>query len=159
MQTSVTAERFHPFGLIARWWSNWTRRNNASRELECCGESEVAHLARDLGVSASELRTFAGRWPDSADLLSRRIKAVGLDETEIRQTAPEVLRDLQRVCGQCDAEGRCERDLNGGVQDRAWRGYCPNVATLDALRSEERDRRLMRRRTWRRSSQALPPCS
>jgi hypothetical protein len=35
-------------------------------------------------------------------------------------------------------------------RDRIWRGYCPNVATLDALRKEDRDRRLLRRRPqWR----------
>jgi len=147
---AVTAERIHPLGFITRWWSNWTRRNANSRELDCCGESEVAHLAQDLGVSASELRTFAGRWPDSADLLGRRMKALGLDETQIRQTEPEVLRDLQRVCGQCAAEGRCEHDLHRDDKNGSWRDYCPNVATLDALRSEERDRRWLRGgRKWR----------
>jgi hypothetical protein len=149
MQTpAVTEERFHPLGFIARWWSNWTRRNAASRELECCGASEIAHLAHDLGVSSSELRTLAGRWPDAADLLGRRMKAHGLDDSQIGQSQPEVLRDLQRVCGQCAAEGRCEHDLNRDPQDRAWRDYCPNVVTLDALRSEERDHRLMRTPKW-----------
>ena len=146
---AITAERFHPFGLIARWWSNWTRRNAASRELECCGEIEIEHLAHDLGVNSSELRTLAGRWPDAADLLGRRMKALGLDDAQVGQGEPEVLRDLQRVCGQCAAEGRCEHDLSRDPQDRAWRSYCPNVATLDALRSEDRDRRLMRKPKWR----------
>jgi hypothetical protein len=75
--------------------------------------------------------------------------AVGLSAEQIAHSQPEVLRDLQRVCGQCAVEGRCSRDLDRDEQDRAWREYCPNVATLDALRVEERDRRLMRRGKWR----------
>jgi len=54
------------------------------------------------------------------------------------------------VCGQCASEARCERDLDSDERDRAWRDYCPNAATLDALRTDERDRRLLRRRRkWR----------
>ncbi len=161
MQTTTVAERHvHPLGFIAKWWRNWTRRNAATRELDCCGASEVAHLAHDLGVSTSELRTLAGRWPDSADLLRRRMDVLGLDATQISHAEPEVLRDLQRVCGQCADERRCEHDLrrnekegtsnDGTSYDRTWRGYCPNVATLDALRSQERDRRWGRGgRKWR----------
>lgn len=142
MQThGVTEGHFHPRSFIARWWDNWKHRNAATCELESCGESEIADLAQDLGVDSSELRTLAGRWPDSAGLLARRLEAFGLDEAQIRQAEPQVLRDLQRVCGQCIAEARCERDLNSAAQDRAWRDYCPNVATFDALRSERRDRR------------------
>ena len=137
-----------PLGRFERWWRNWRAHDAAEQELACCGHDEVAHIARDVGVSASELQTLAGRWPDSANLLDRRVAALGLEQ--IAHSEPQVLRDLQRVCGQCASEGRCERDLNSGAGDRSWRDYCPNVATLDALRSEERDRRLMRRsRKWR----------
>jgi hypothetical protein len=150
MQTQAVQEQPHPLGFIAQWWHNWKRRNAARRELASCGDREVAHLAHDLGISASELRTLAGRWPDSADLLRRRMDALGLDATHVVHEEPEVLRDLQRVCGQCGHENRCERDLRRDERDPSWRTYCPNVTTLDALRSEERDRRWMRRaRKWR----------
>ena len=136
-------------GVLARWWQNWRARTAAVDEIECCGADEAARIAQDVGLSAAELRTLAGRWPDSADLLERRMTAVGLSAEQIAHSQPEVLRDLQRVCGQCAVEGRCSRDLDRDEQDRAWREYCPNVATLDALRVEERDRRLMRRGKWR----------
>ena len=143
MQQAAT----HPTGPLSRlerWWRNWRARAAARQELACCGRDEVAHIARDVGVSSSELRTLAGRWPDSARLLDRRIAALGLEH--IAHSEPEVVRDLQRVCGQCASEGRCERDLNSDERDRAWRDYCPNVTTLDALRTEDRDQRLLRRR-------------
>jgi len=148
--TASAEEHVRPLGFITRWWRNWTRRNAATRELDCCGDREVAHLAKDLAVSPSELRTLAGRWPDSADLLRRRMGALGLDATQLAHTEPEVLRDLQRVCGQCADEKRCEHDLRRDEKSGAWRDYCPNLTTLDALRSGERDRRWMRGgRKWR----------
>ena len=142
------AERTGPLGYLEKWWRNWRARDAARQELACCGHDEMAHIARDVGVSASELQTLAGRWPDSASLLERRVAALGLKQ--IAQSEPQVVRDLQRVCGQCASEARCERDLNADEGDRTWRSYCPNVATLDALRTEERDQRLLRRRRkWR----------
>jgi hypothetical protein len=135
---------------VTEWWRNWMSRRAAIHDLNCCGEDETAHIARDIGVGPSELRTLAGKWPDRADLLSRRIEGTGLVVDQIEGAEPQVMRDLQRVCTQCDDPSRCERDLNRDGSDRIWRGYCPNVATLDALRKEDRDRRLLRRRRqWR----------
>jgi hypothetical protein len=145
-------------GMLARWWHNWKARNSAVGEIDCCGADETARIAQDAGLSVAELRTLAGRWPDSADLLERRMAAVGLSTGEIARSQPEVLRDLQRVCGQCAVERRCTRDLDRDERDRVWRDYCPNVVTLDALRVEERDRRLMRRRKWRGSGHTSPYC-
>lgn len=143
-------EREGALSFVTDWWRNWRGRRAAIEELNRCGEDETAHIARDVGVSQSELQTLAGRWPNSADLLSQRIVAVGLQADGIRAAEPQVLRDLQRVCTHCAERSRCEHDLNRDKSDRVWRDYCPNVTTLDALRSEERDRRLMRRsRKWR----------
>lgn len=136
--------------FVADWWRNLRSRRAAMGELNRCGDDEADHIARDIGVSSSELRTLAGKWPNSADLLSQRIAAVGLKTENVRQTEPRVLQDLQRVCTLCAERARCEHDLDQDPGDRVWRGYCPNVATLDALRSDDRDRRLMRRsRKWR----------
>ena len=135
---------------VANWWRNWKSRRRALDELACCGDAEAAHIAHDVGVAPAGLRILAAKWPDSSDLLRRRLEAAGLQERQIEATEPQALRDLQRVCTQCDERGRCERDFNRAGSNGACRGYCPNVATLDALRSEDRDRRFMRRsRKWR----------
>jgi hypothetical protein len=134
------------FGVVAEWWRNWTARDAALGELGYCDREEAAHIARDVGVSVSELQTLAGRWPDSPSLLERRLAAYGPSVEKVACSEPQVLRDLQRVCGQCDVDARCEQDLGRDEKDRVWRDYCPNVATFDALRTEERDRRLLRRR-------------
>jgi hypothetical protein len=148
-ETATSGSHADPIGFVSRWWRNWRASRASVNELEACGADEVAHLARDVGVGASELRTIAAKWPDNVSLLSRRIAEIGLDTGGITRTEPQVMRDLQRVCTQCAEHRRCARDLDRDGRDREWREYCPNVQTLDALRSEERDRRLMRRRKWR----------
>ena len=143
---AATGDRGGPFGIFAKWWRNWTARDTALAELGRCGGDEAAHIARDVGVSVSELQTLAGRWPDSLNLLERRMAASGLNVEQVAHSEPQVLRDLQRVCGQCEDDARCEQDLYGDEKSRAWRDYCPNAVTLETLRKEDRDRRLMRRR-------------
>lgn len=150
MQTIKANERESALRFFTDLWRNWRARRAAIDELNCCGADETAHIARDVGVAPSELRTLAGKWPDRTDLLSRRIAAIGLQPEQVQATEPLVMRDLQRVCTQCSGQSRCERDLNSDEGDPAWRSYCPNVATLVALRSEDRNRRLRRRSgKWR----------
>jgi|GraSoiStandDraft_44_1057316.scaffolds.fasta_scaffold207014_2 hypothetical protein len=144
MQTSVMpGGEGQPTNFVTRWWRRLKKRQDNLNELAAC---DIEDLARDVGITRSELHILAGRWPDESNLLSRRLGVIGLEQ--FAQTEPQVVRDLQRVCGQCDIGSRCERDLDD-PNDRSWREYCPNVTTLDALRSEERDQRLLRRRKWR----------
>src|SRR4051812_1515792 len=124
----AAAQTLGPRGRLERWWRNWRARDAARQELACCGRDEITHIALDVGVSPSELQTLAGRWPDSASLLERRLDALGLEQ--IADSEPQVLHDLQRVCGQCTSERRCERDLNVDLPATDWRDHCPNVATL-----------------------------
>ena len=125
---AATGDRGGPFGIIAKWWRNWRTRDSALAELRCCGNDEAAHIARDVGVSVCELQTLAGRWPDSRNLLERRLAASGLSVEQVAHSEPQVLRDLQRVCGQCDAGGRCERDLDDDEKNPAWRHFGPRRA-------------------------------
>jgi hypothetical protein len=115
-----------------QWWRDWTGRNSAL-ELKCCGEDEVERMARDIGMSASELRRIAALGPGSADLLLRRMAALDLDRKEVSQTEPRTFQDLQRVCAMCNSKRRCKRDLANDSNDPVWQDYCPNAATLMAL--------------------------
>ena len=117
--------------------------------LDACGAEETERIAHDMGVSASELRTLAGKWPDSAALLNRRLAALKLDPAEIGRTEPRVLSDLQRVCTMCRDERKCRHDLAHDPYNPAWRDYCPNVVTLDALDAERLERRGRARRARR----------
>ena len=54
-------------------------------------------MAHDVGVSAPELRALAGKWPDAAELLNRRLAVLALDPAEIRRTEPQVLGPAARL--------------------------------------------------------------
>jgi len=126
-----TDEQRGLFGRFGRWFQDWSRRRGRLAELESCGPAEVEHMARDLGMSRGELSVLAGKWPDSADLLSRRLEQVKLARVE-----PQVLRDLERVCTLCGSKRKCEYDLTVHPSSGAWTEYCPNAPTISALMAE-----------------------
>ena len=119
--------------VISGWWQEWTRNGSGSLELACCAEGEVDRMARDMGMSAKELRQLARHGPHSADLLLRRMAALDLDRNEVAKTEPQTFQDLQRVCTLCASHRQCARDMARDLNDPAWEDYCPNVATLKML--------------------------
>ena len=118
---------------ISKWWSERTGRGFALSELTCSGEGEVERIAKDVGISAPELRALVRRGPEAANLLLRRMAAIDLDRTEVSRTEPRTLQDLQRVCTMCESKRRCSRDLVRDAADPGWQDYCPNAGTLKAL--------------------------
>ena len=92
-------------------------------------------MAKDVGASASELRTFARFGPKAADLSLRRMAALDLDRNEVAQTEPATFQDLQRVCTMCESHRRCARDFAHDSVEPDWKDYCPDAATLIALLS------------------------
>jgi hypothetical protein len=118
---------------LVRWWRDWNGRHRTMVALDCYGPAEEARIAGDLGVSATEFRALAAKWPGSSDLLSKRMQQINLDATGIARVEPDVIRDLQRVCSFCASRGKCRHDLADDSGSAAWRDYCPNVPTFDAL--------------------------
>jgi uncharacterized protein YjiS (DUF1127 family) len=134
--SAQTSKRSGFVRRFARWWRNWKGRRRAMAELDCCGSAEMERIARDVGVSGTDLSVLAGKWPDAADLLYWRMNETNLHRTEITQAEPEVMRDLQRVCTVCGSKRRCEHELAKNPSDPAWQKYCPNATTLSALAAE-----------------------
>jgi hypothetical protein len=135
--------------ILSRWWRNWRGVRINIAALQRCGPDEVKRMAHDVGLDTHELRALAGKWPDSADQLNHRLRVIGLDAAEISAADPRVMRDLQRTCSMCVSKGRCTHDLARDENASGWREYCPNVATLDALKMESdidlADKRMRRR--------------
>jgi|HubBroStandDraft_6_1064221.scaffolds.fasta_scaffold603031_1 uncharacterized protein YjiS (DUF1127 family) len=118
-------------GLVA-WWRNMRAARGQLGELQDCA-GELGPIARDLGVTRSELYTIAAKRPDAADQLALRLAALHLDRAAILRTDPLVMRDLERVCTLCGEKHRCRRDWLRHPDGAAWRAYCPNAMTLAAL--------------------------
>ncbi len=123
----------------ANKWREWSRRRKTLMALDRCGSVEMTRLAHDIGVSETDFRVLASRWPDASDLLSQRMQLMNLDVNEITRLEPEAARDLQRVCGLCASQQRCRQDLASATSSRAWRSYCPNDPTFAALTTKRRD--------------------
>ncbi len=119
-----------PIKAILQWRREWTR--SGLTELKCCGEEEVERIARDFGVSASDLHRLASLGSGSADLLLHRMATLGLDLDEVSRIT-RTFQDLQRVCSLCESKRRCARALASDSANPAWKDYCPNAATLVAL--------------------------
>jgi len=118
---------------LAAWW----RRRSIAREnlegLSAFSPAEMDRIAQDVGLSSSDLWSLAAHSPEDAELLDRRLAAVGLDPTALAQSAPAELRDMERLCTLCASKARCSFDLAGGPRDAAWRKYCPNEAAITQL--------------------------
>jgi hypothetical protein len=123
------------FVTILDWWCSWRRTRNGLAELHRF-RTGLELLARDVNVSLWDLRVVAAKWPDDGDLLPRRLTTLQLDPEQFSSTQLGALRDLERVCTLCGSKSRCEQDLARNASTADWRGYCLNVATLDALQSE-----------------------
>lgn len=120
------------FDTLLQWCRGWARSGPES-ELQCFADAEVERIAKDVGVSASELRTLATFGPEAADLLLRRMTALDLDRNEITRIEPQTFQDMQRVCIMCEHHRRCAGDFARDPAGDAWKEYCPNAATLIAL--------------------------
>ena len=114
---------------LAKWWQDWTE----GKRFEDCTDWEVERMAKDTGVSPAELRRLVDLGEGSADLLLDRMAALDLDRREVSATVPGTFQDLQRVCSFCKDHRRCALDLARDAADPAWKEYCPNVGTLQAL--------------------------
>jgi hypothetical protein len=117
---------------LSAWWHNLRAAFARFGELDRCG-GELERIARDVGLAPSELRTIAAKRPDAADQLKLRLEALHLDRDALLHDDPLVMRDLERVCTACGSKRRCVRDWARFPDDAAWRGYCPNAMTFDAL--------------------------
>ena len=124
-----------PLEAIAQWYRDWSQRR-AAAELSCCGEEAIDRMAREVGLTAAELRQLAKMGPEAAGLLQRRMASLSLDPNEVGKIEPQTLHDLQRVCSLCQYHRRCARDLAHDAANPAWKNYCPNAATLAALNAE-----------------------
>jgi len=136
MQSSSIGQDPTLVAKIARWWRNWWGNRAGVAELDNFDRNELKHISRDIGASTEELRALAGKWPESADLLTRRMAALQLDPLATARSQPAVSNDLKKLCSLCVSKGRCEHDLAEGAINSDWREYCPNATTLTALSAQ-----------------------
>jgi hypothetical protein len=115
--------------LIARM-----KRLSGRAELRGMDDQQVDQIAHEFGLSRSELFTLCAN-KASGGLLKQRLAEFGLTEELLAKLHPEVLQDLQRVCGTCTTTSRCAHDF-AAHRDSGRDECCPNTCTLYALKQE-----------------------
>jgi hypothetical protein len=118
-------------GLLNRFRSAVARWN----ELQRLDSREMEAIARELNLSKEELSALTFQASGSIESLNKRLSHAGLSEDELAAAHGDVLRDLRRVCSQCQSKARCARDLRH-ERCATPAKYCPNEQTLRALAGE-----------------------
>jgi hypothetical protein len=116
--------------LFTEFGKAFRAKRAAANELANCGESELARVAQDLGISAADLCILARRDKTAADLLNRRLETLRLDPISVD---PALMRDLQRCCSSCDSKQLCAHELEDKPKAASWPNYCPNEETIASL--------------------------
>jgi Family of unknown function (DUF6455) len=115
--------------IFARWLKH--RRDIA--EACGCGSEEFGRIAHDLNVSPGELDELVRRGAHAADALPQMMAALDIDEKAVSRAQPMVMRDLERVCSQCEQRRTCQQELAGGTAAAHYTEFCPNATTLETL--------------------------
>jgi hypothetical protein len=121
------------FDAIADWIKTYRTAIGQQNELANCTPEVVASIARDIGVTPSELSFFTAKGPHASDELPRLLRALGVDPDKLAAVDRSRVRDLQRICITCGHKGQCQHDLAAGTAAHHYREYCPNAISLDAL--------------------------
>jgi hypothetical protein len=124
------------FSGIANWVKKYRYAAGLREELASCGPDEVAHTARELGLSSGDLYRLASKGPQAADLVEKMLLALGVDPEVLATRNPRIMRDLQRLCIMCEYKKQCRHELAAGTAKENFRSYCPNAFTLEELFKE-----------------------
>ena len=120
-------------GHVISWAKSFSQRFLQSNELQKLDPEEISKIAKDFGISVSDLLTLAKCDTRVQELLTQRIAEMGLSEKFLQNNHPAEFGDLNRVCANCSSTKRCANDF---LQHKTGHSeYCPNTETLETLRA------------------------
>jgi uncharacterized protein YjiS (DUF1127 family) len=134
MAASGSSREFPVIGKLIERMKRFSSRSAALSELRRMDDRQVGQVAHEFGLSRAELITLCAK-DTSGELLKQRLAEFGFTEEMLAKRHPEVLQDLQRVCGTCTTTSRCAHDF-AAHRDSGRDEYCPNTCTLYALKQE-----------------------
>ncbi len=136
MMTAQDKVSDKPHSVVERLthtFSDWLKHRQQRSELRGLNTAEFDRVARDLRVSPADLDELVRQGPHAADELPKRVKALGIDEDDLKRIEPMVLHDMERVCVSCKYKHQCGRDLAAGTSPEHYREYCQNASTIGGL--------------------------
>ena len=136
----MTAINQAPYPLIESgidatidFFARAVRRYQAAQELRNIGEIEISSIARDLGISQTELKSLVTHDAGFPKLLKRMFSALWIDGRVVQEANPILLLDMQKVCALCQNTRRCRKELEAGSAGDHFHDYCPNSPNLYAV--------------------------
>jgi hypothetical protein len=139
MSSTENIREFPVLGIFIDGLKRFAERVASMTELRGLDDRQISQIASEFGVSRPDLFRLLEN-PASAELLNRRLAQFQLSEEVLAKVHPDVLQDLQRVCGTCDVTARCAHDF-AEQKDSGRDAYCPNTCTLYALKQEGLERK------------------
>ena len=118
---------------IADWVTRYRKAIGFNNEFGMCGPDEVMRMAKDIGVTPSQLQELVRKGPDSANLLKRMLVALHVDPKIIADMDPLVMREMQWLCITCNNKKRCEHELAKGTAAEHFHEFCPNAVSIEEL--------------------------
>ncbi|MGA7067656.1 MAG: hypothetical protein WB048_15245 [Pseudolabrys sp.] len=86
---------------IADWVSNYRNAIGLNNEFGMCGPDEVMRMAKEIGVTPSQLQELASKGPGNANLLKAMLVALYVDPKVLADMDPLVMRELKWLCITC----------------------------------------------------------
>lgn len=119
-------------GVVPDAWQRW-RAQREFAEFADREPAEAARVAHEIGLTTKELLRISGSGSRWFELLTRRMRRLGLDFDTLNTAQPVITRELTLCCARCGSKLRCAHDLGTNAQNDAWRKYCVNRDTFDEL--------------------------
>lgn len=107
-------------------------RRRQMEELAALDPRDLDRIQAEIGCDRYELAALVRHTADPRPLLDQMILRLGL-EWRFMFAAPVQVRELERRCGACRARGTCRSWLRAGVNDDAYKRFCPNAANFETL--------------------------
>jgi hypothetical protein len=122
---------------IGNWVTNYRNIVGFNNEFDMCGPNEVMRMAKDIGVTPSQLQELVRNGADSANLLKRMLVALHVDPKVIADMDPLVMREMKWLCISCSNKRQCEHELAKGTAAKHFQKYCPNAVSIDELLNQK----------------------
>ena len=121
------------FDAVADWVTRYRHSLKSSRQLDAIGPDEVAAMARDIGITATQLRELSSKGDHATASLRNLLIALKVDPKEFGKTDPHIAREMQWLCVHCSNKAQCTFDLSIGIAATTFRNICPNAIAIDEI--------------------------
>jgi hypothetical protein len=122
---------------VADWVTTYRNATALKDEFAMCGPEEVMRMARDIGVTPSQLKELTRKGPDGAKLLKNMLLALHVDPKAIADIDPLVMREMNWLCVSCSNKKRCQHELSKGTATKNFHEFCPNALSIDEVLAQK----------------------